>query len=155
MNFIVSIIGFGALFGIFPLILFYGGIFSTYFSYFEIKEFFNSFFMANFNLLFYAIVGLFSGFAIISKWDFLKILYLALLIFSSLAFIPSIGQNIGTKLFYKANTRIIINAQTYNINVIYRDKYKIYYNTKDNKKVERLDIPASKAINPDENPAKN
>lgn len=139
MNKIFSLVAFGALFAIFPLIIFYAGIFVNYFSYYEIKEFFNNFFMQNLNLYLYLIFGLFSGFAFIANTNFFRFLYLICLILMSLTLIPNIGKIMGEKLFFK-NTRILINGQSQNINLIYKDKYKIYYNTKDDPKTIRLDI---------------
>lgn len=139
MNKIFSLVAFGALFAIFPLIIFYAGIFVNYFSYYEIKEFFNNFFMQNLNLYLYLIFGLFSGFAFIVNTNFFRFLYLICLILMSLTLIPNIGKIMGEKLFFK-NTRILINGQSQNINLIYKDKYKIYYNTKDDPKTIRLDI---------------
>lgn len=134
-NYIVSIVGFGALFGIFPLILLYAGIFTNYFAYYEIRGFFNSFFMANLNLIIYAVVGLFSGFCIMANSNFFRFLYLVLIILSILTFIPSVGKNLGEKLFMRENIKVIINGKQEYINIIYRDKHKIYYNTKENKKI--------------------
>lgn len=139
MHKIISLIGFGAIFAIFPIILLYAGIFINYFSYYEIKEYFNNFFMQNFNLYLYLGFGLFSGFAFIVNTNFFRFLYLICLVAMSTTLAPSIGKNIGEKIFLK-NTRIIINGESQNIRLIYKDKYKIYYQIKGDPKTLRLDL---------------
>lgn len=141
---IFSTLAFGAIFGIFPIILFYGGVYANYFPYYEIKEYFNGFFMYNLNGYFYAIFGLFSGIAFVSNSNFLKILYLICAITLSLTFIPSVGKNIGDRLFLRENTKIVQEGKTQLVRIIYKDKYKFYYNTADNSKIVRVNLNANR-----------
>ena len=129
---VFSTLAFGAIFGLFPIILFYGGIFTSYFTFYEIREYFNSFFMNNLNGYFYAIFGLFSGICFVSNSNFLKILYLLCAITLSLTFIPSLGKNVGDRLFLRENTKIV------------QDKYKFYYNTAENPKAVRVNLGANR-----------
>lgn len=141
---IVSVIAFGTIFGLFPLIMFYGGIWVNYFKFYEIKEYFNGFFTQNLNLYFYAAFGLFSGICFVGKGNFLKIMYLLCVIIFASTLIPSVGKSAGSKLFLKENTRIVINGKSQLVRVIYRDKYKFYYNTRDNPKVVRVNLNANR-----------
>lgn len=141
---IFSTCAFGAIFGLFPIILFYGGIYASYFPYYEIKEYFNGFFMQNLNGYFYAIFGLFSGIAFVYNGNFLKILYLICAITLSLTFIPPVGKNIGDRLFLRENTKIVQEGKTQLVRVIYKDKYKFYYNTDENPKVVRVNLNANR-----------
>ena len=137
---ILSTLLFGAIFGLFPIILFYGGIYTSYFTFYEIKEYFNSFFMMNLNIYFYAIFGLFSGICFVSNGNFLKVLYLVVAIALSLTFIPSVGKNVGDRLFLRENTKIVQEGKEQFVRILYRDKYKFYYNTQDNPKVVRVNL---------------
>lgn len=139
MDKIIAIIFFGAIFGILPIIVFYGGIFVNYFSYYEIKEYFNSFFMQNLNLYLYCGFALFSGIAFIVNTNILRFLYLVCIIIFCLTLIPSIGINAGERIFSK-NARININGQVQSVKLIYKDDRKIYYKFNNNPKVQRLDI---------------
>ena len=141
---VFSTLAFGAIFGFFPIILFYGGIFTSYFTFYEIREYFNSFFMNNLNGYFYAIIGLFSGICFVSNSNFLKILYLLCAITLSLTFIPSLGKNVGDRLFLRENTKIVQEGKEQFVRVIYRDKYKFYYNTAENPKVVRVNLGANR-----------
>lgn len=140
MHVFFSILFFGAIFGAFPLILFYGGIYVNYFEFYGIKEYFNGFFGANFNLYFYAVVGLFSGVAFILANNFARYLYLALLIIFSLTFVPNLGIKAGQKLFFRDNARIILDGKPQFVQLIYRDKFKIYYKTKQNPEIIRVNL---------------
>lgn len=137
---IISTIAFGAIFGIFPLAMFYGGIWVNYFAFYEIKEYFNGFFLQNLNAYFYAIFGLFSGIAFVSNSNFLKILYLLCAIVLSSTFLQNVGKNVGDRLFLQENAKIVLNGKTQFVRIIYKDKYKFYYNTKDNPKVTRINL---------------
>lgn len=139
MDKIITVVFFGAMFGLFPIIIFYSGIFVNYFSYYEIKEYFNSFFIQNLNLYLYILFGLFSGIAFIANNNFLRFIYLACAILFCLTLIPSIGLNVGEKMFAK-NARININGQNHIAKLIYKDNVKMYYKLKDNPKIQRLDI---------------
>lgn len=141
---IISVIAFGAIFGLFPLIMFYGGIWVNYFKFYEIKEYFNGFFTQNLNLYFYAVFGLFSGICFVGKGNFLKIVYLLCVIVFASTLIPSVGKSAGSKLFLKENTRIVIDGKSQLVRVLYRDKYKFYYNTRDNPKVVRVSLNANR-----------
>ena len=141
---IISTAVFGALFGLFPIVFFYGGIYASYLPFYEIMEYFNSFFMNNLNIYFYAIFGLFSGIAFVSNSNFLKILYLLCAITLSLTFIPTLGKNIGDRMFLRENTKIVQDGKEQFVRVIYRDKYKFYYNTDENPKVVRVNLGANR-----------
>ena len=143
---VFSTLAFGALFGLFPIILFYGGIYTSYFQFYEIKEYFNGFFMQNLNGYFYAIFGLFSGIAFVSNSNFLKVLYLLCGIALSLTFIPSVGKNVGDRLFLRENVKIVQEGKEQFVRVIYRDKYKFYYNTAENPKVVRVNLGANRPV---------
>lgn len=139
MDKIIAIVFFGAIFGLFPIIIFYGGIFIHYFSYYEIKEYFNSFFIQNLNLYLYILFGLFSGIAFVVNKNFLRFIYLICAILFCLTLIPSIGLNAGEKMFAK-NAKINIDGKNYIAKLIYKDNMKIYYKLKDNPKIQRLDV---------------
>ena len=134
---VFSTLAFGAIFGLFP-------IFTSYFTFYEIREYFNSFFMNNLNGYFYVIFGLFSGICFVSNSNFLKILYLLCAITLSLTFIPSLGKNVGDRLFLRENTKIVQEGKEQFVRVIYRDKYKFYYNTAENPKVVRVNLGANR-----------
>ena len=138
MDKIIAVIFFGATFGLFPIIIFYGGIFVHYFSYYEIKEYFNSFFTQNLNIYLYVLFGLFSGIAFVLNRSFLRSLYLVCVILFSFTFIPSIGVNMGERMFGK-NARINIDGQSQSARLIYKDNMKIYYKLKDSPKIQRID----------------
>lgn len=140
---IFSAIAFGAIFGLLPLIMFYGGIWVNYFAFYEIKEYFNGFFMQNLNLYFYAIFGLFSGIAFVANSNFLKVLYLLCVIVLSSTLIQSIGKNMGERLFLRENAKIVLDGKSQYVRIIYKDKYKFYYNTKDNPKIIRINLNAN------------
>ena len=139
MDKIIAIVFFGATFGLFPIIIFYGGIFVHYFAYYEIKEYFNSFFMQNLNLYLYVLFALFSGIAFVVNKNFLRFIYLVCAISFCLTLIPSIGLNVGEKIFAK-NARIQIDSKSHIAKLIYKDNMKIYYQLKDSPKIQRLDI---------------
>lgn len=139
MDKIIAIIFFGAVFGLFPMIIFYGGIFVHYLSYYEIKEYFNSFFMQNLNLYLYCGFGLFSGIAFIINTNFLRFVYLACMLVFCSTLIPNIGINMGEKLFAK-NARINVDGQAKPVKLIYKDNKKIYYKFNNNPKIQRLDL---------------
>lgn len=141
---IISTVVFGAIFGLFPIVFFYGGIYANYFTFYEIKEYFNGFFMNNLNVYFYAIFGLFSGIAFVSNSNFLKVLYLLCAITISLTFIPTLGKNVGDRLFLRENTKIVQEGKEQFVRVIYRDKYKFYYNTDENPKIVRVNLGANR-----------
>ncbi|MDE6885566.1 MAG: hypothetical protein K2P17_00775 [Helicobacteraceae bacterium] len=139
MSRVFSIIFFGIIFAIFPLTLFYGGIFVNYFSFYGIKEYFNGFFMQNLNLIFYIILAIFSGIAFNVNTNILRYMYLILLFVLSSTFIPSVGKNVGDRIFLK-NTRIILNGEQQNVKLIYKDKSKIYYSVVGSKEVIRMEL---------------
>lgn len=139
MSRVFSIIFFGIIFAIFPLTLFYGGIFVNYFSFYGIKEYFNGFFMQNLNLIFYIILAIFSGIAFNVNTNILRYMYLILLFVFSSTFIPSVGKNVGDRIFLK-NTRIILNGEQQNVKLIYKDKSKIYYSVVGSKEVIRMEL---------------
>ncbi|RDU65427.1 hypothetical protein [Helicobacter sp. MIT 14-3879] len=144
INKIFSIIGFGVIFAIFPICLFYGGIYTNYFTYYGIREYFNSFFMQNLNLIFYGIFSLFTGFAFTANGNFLKYLYLIFALILSLSFIPKVGVKVGEKIFLKENAKMVINGETQRIRIIYKDKYKLYYNTKKEPKIIMVPLNANR-----------
>ncbi|MGX2982655.1 hypothetical protein [Helicobacter sp. 23-1045] len=144
---IFSTLAFGAIFGLFPLIMFYGGVWINYFAPYEIKEYFNGFFTQNLNLYFYALFGAFSGICFVANGNFLKILYLLCAMILMATLIPSVGQSVGQKLFLKENVRIIQNGKSEVVRVIYKDKYKFYYNTAENPKVVKVNLSANRAEN--------
>ena len=130
-----TVIIFGAFFGIFPVILFYAGIFTNYLSHYEIKEYFNPFFINNLNLYFYFAFALFSGFAFLVDGNALRFIYLVFSIIMTLTFIPQIGIDIGNRIFFNPNAKIVINGKLEKINLIYKNKNTIYYNTPTNKTI--------------------
>lgn len=132
-----SFIAFGAIFALFPLIIFYGGIFVNYFAFYGIKEYFNSFFMSSLNGYLYLGMGVFCGFAFVLEANFFRFLYLVVFIVFSLTMLPNIGKEMGERIFAK-NTRLVINGKSQNVRLIYRDKYKIYY--KIDKEILRLNL---------------
>lgn len=140
MSNIFTIVFFGVFFGILPIILFYGGIFITYLPYYNIKEYFNPFFISNVNIYFYILFGLFSGIAFFLKTNLLKYLYLLMSVLMLSTFIDSVGIYVGHRLLSKYNTTVLINNESMLINVIYKNDHKIYYNTNDNPQINVLNI---------------
>ncbi len=137
---VISVIAFGALFALFGMTIFYGGIFANYFAHYEIKEYFNTFFLQNLNVYFFAGFGLFSGIAFIANSNFLKVIYLLCLIALSTTFVPSIGKSVGDKLFLREHSKIVVDGKAQFVRVIYRDKHKFYYNTAENPKIIRVNL---------------
>lgn len=140
---IFSLIGLGAVFALFPAIIFYAGIFANYFPPYEIKEYFNAFLAQNLNPYLYLALGLFSGVALAFGGNFLRALYLVLLIVMSLTLVPSVGKNVGERLFMR-NSVLVVNGQKQSVQIIYKDRHKAYYRTRDNPKIERLDLNANR-----------
>ena len=130
-----TIVIFGAFFGLFPVILFYAGIFTNYLSFYEIKEYFNPFFANNFNFYFYFVFALFSGIAFLIESNILRFIYLVFSIMMSLTFIPQIGRDVGSRIFFNPNAKIMIDGKLEKINLIYKNKNTIYYNTPTNKTI--------------------
>lgn len=139
-----SILILGAIFAMFPMCLFYGGIYVSYFSFYEIKEYFNSFFMQNLNMLLYGVVGVFSGVSFIAHSNIMRYLYIIIVVLFSLTFIPSIGKEVGDRLFLKENARIVIDGKPSIVRVIYKDKYKVYYQNKGDKTIIRQNLNANR-----------
>lgn len=140
MSSFFTIVFFGMFFGIFPIILFYAGIFVTYLSHYNIKDYFNPFFIYNINLYLYILFAFFSGIAFFLKTNILRYLYLLVSVLMLFTFITDIGVNVGHKILYKPNTRIINNDKIFIINVVYKNKNRIYYNTSDDPKINILDV---------------
>ena len=116
----------------------------NYLSAYDIKEYFNGFFMQNLNVYFYALFGLFSGVCFVGRGSFLKVVYLLCVVIFASTLIPSVGKSAGNKLFLKENSRIVINGKTQFVRLIYKDKYKFYYNTNENPKVVRVNLNANR-----------
>lgn len=134
---VLSVVFFGAFLALLPLTLFYGGIFVRYFGAYEISEYFNGFFTRNLNLYFFAAFALFSGIAFVSSSNILKALYFLCVVAMSLTIIPSVGKNIGERLFLREGVTLNIKGEKKIVRIIYRDKYKIYYNTDAEPKIVR------------------
>jgi hypothetical protein len=100
----------------------------NYFNALNINEYFNDIFVANHNfviLLSLTIpVGYLFIYAPFRKW--IEKLYLFCILIAILGFVPSIGLEIGKKIFLEPNKTFILGNTTFNGDLLYRGKKFVY-----------------------------
>ncbi|MGP1580015.1 MAG: hypothetical protein ACTTH5_03200 [Wolinella sp.] len=137
-----TILFFGSILTLIPLVVFFAGVQKNYLEYYGIAVYFNPYFAYAFDGLKFLGISISTGFLLFfaKMANAFRILYVGVVILTMFSFLPIIGHSWGKAIFYKESVEITLpNGKTTQAALIYEGRDALYYRRGEGMHVERVE----------------